>query len=193
MKVPLGQQAIIIEQETTMTSPYLDRASHWCSALRTLMGYPVCAPPFHTIAWCSSAPRNIFEALELTRIAAAKGCDFVHASFSLDTDEPLGVSLAVRRREGIEWIPNVRLYAADDRAPVELLAADRRWLIGPRLFLTTAKLPPKTRRAPGEAIAWRRWRHAVATTTPKLEGSVWVPPGGALTDAIPHERIKVTA
>ena len=88
----------------------------------------------------------------------------------------------------------MRLYAADEKTPIELLADDRSWLIGPRLFLTSAKLPPKHRRAHGEEIAWRRWRHAVASMAPaKLERSVWVPPGGSFEGAIPHEQLKVAA
>lgn len=177
-----------------MTSPYLDRAQAWCFALRTLMNYPAYAPPFHTTAWCSSSPRDVFQAMELTQIAADKGSDLVHVAFALDSDEPLSVSLAVRQGAGVVWIPDVRLYAADEKAPVELLADDRRWSIGPRLFLTNAKLPPKHRRAQGEEIAWRRWRNAAATMASlKMDGSVWVPPGGSLKDAIPHEQLKIAA
>ncbi|HEX8486774.1 hypothetical protein [Sphingomonas sp.] len=189
-----GSQAATIEQETTMPSPYLTMAQNWCFALRTLMNYPPYAPPFHTTAWCSSTPRNIFEAMELTKIAAAKGTDLIHVAFTLDTNEPLGVSLAIRESECVVWIPNVRLYAPDEAAPIQLLADDCRWLIGPRLFLTSAKLPPKHRRAKGEEIAWRRWRHAAATIAPLgVEGSVWVPPGGTFKDAIPHERLNIAA
>lgn len=177
-----------------MTSPYLDRAQAWCFALRTLMGYPGYAPPFHTTAWCSSSPRDVFQAMELTRIAADKGSDLVHVAFALDVDEPLSVSLAVRQGGGVMWIPRLRLYAADEKAPLELLADDRRWAIGPRLFLTDAKLPPKHRRVQGEEIAWRRWRRAVATTASlKLDGSVSVPPGGSFKDAIPLEQLKIAA
>lgn len=177
-----------------MTTAYLDLAQQWCFSLRILMGYPREAPPFHTAAWCSSTPRNVFEAIELMQVATDKGCDLVHVAFSLDQDGPLGVSLAVRQKTGVEWIPNVRLYAADEKAPIALLADDRRWLIGSRLFLTSAKLPPKARRAQGEEIAWRRWRHAAATMAPvKMVGSVWVPPGGCLGNAIPHENLKIAA
>lgn len=177
-----------------MISPYLDRAQAWCFALRTLMGYPGYAPPFHTTAWCSSSPRDVLQTMELTRIAADKGSDLVHVAFSLDVDEPLSVSLAVRQGGGVIWIPCLRLYAADEKAPIELLADDRRWSVGRRLFLTDAKLPPKHRRVKGEEIAWRRWRHAAATTASlRLSGSVWVPPGGSFEDAIPHERLKIAA
>jgi hypothetical protein len=177
-----------------MTLPYFDLAQNWCFALRLLMGYPGYAPPFHTTAWCSSTPRNVFEAIELTQIAAAKGCDLVHVSFLLNSDEPLEVSLAVRQSAGVVWMPGLRLYAADERAPIELLADDCCWSIGPRLFLTSAKLPPKCRLAQGEEIAWRRWQEAVATMAPlKLNGSVWVPPGGTFEDAIPQEQLKSAA
>ena len=175
-----------------MTSPYLTMAQNWCLTLRTLMNYRPYAPPFHSTAWCFSSPRNVFQAMELTQIAADKGSDLVHVAFELDIDEPLSVSMAVRQDAGVVWIPDVRLYAADESAPIELLADDRRWMIGSRLFLTSAKLPPKHCRAQGEEIAWRRWRHAVATTAPlTLEGSVWVPPGGTFKDAIPHERLNI--
>ena len=186
-----GRQAVTNEQETFMTLPYLYRASHWCFALRRLMGYPGYAPPRHTTAWCSSSPRDTAQIAQVMQIVADMGRDLVHVSFSLDQEEPLGVSLAIQGVAGVEWMPDVRLYAASESAPIDLLCADRRWFIGPRLLLTGAKLPPKARRSMGEEIAWRRWRQAVATTTvPKLTGSVWVPPGGSIVTAIPHELIN---
>lgn len=177
-----------------MTSPYLDRAQAWCIALRTLMNYPAYALPFHTTAWRSSSPRDVSQALELTQIAADKGSDLVHVAFALDIDAPSSVSLAVRQGAGVAWIPDVHLYAADEKAPLELLAYDRRWFIGPRSFLTSAKLPPKHRKARGEEIAWRRWQHAAAIEVPlTLERALWVPPGGTFKDAIPHEHLKIAA
>ena len=177
-----------------MTSPYLTRAQNWCFALRTLMKYPAYAPPFPTTTWCSSSPRDGFRAMELTQVTADKGTDLVHVAFALDVDEPLSVSLAVRQKAGVTWIPGVRLYAATETSPIELLADDDRWFIGSFFRLTASELPREARRAQGEEIAWRRWRHAVATMAPlTLSGSVWVPPGGTFADAIPHERLKVAA
>ncbi len=174
-----------------MTLSYLDRASHWCFALRRLMGYPGYAPARHTTAWCSSSPRDPAQIAEVMQIVADMGRDLVHVSFALDQEDPLGVSLAIQGLAGVEWMPDVRLYAVSESAPIELLSEDRRWFIGPRLLLTGAKLPPKARRSKGEQIAWRRWRQAVATTTvPTLTGSVWVPPGGSIVTAIPHELIN---
>jgi hypothetical protein len=186
-----GRQAVTNKQETTMTSSYLDRASHWCFTLRRLMGYPGYAPARHTTVWCSSSPRDPAQVAEVMQIVADMGRDLVHVSFVLDQEDPLGVSLAIQGLAGVEWMPDVRLYAASESAPIELLSEDRRWFIGPRLLLTGAKLPPKARRSKGEQIAWRRWRQAVATTTrPTLTGSVWVPPGGNIVTALPHELIN---
>lgn len=175
-----------------MTSPYLARAQAWCFALRTLMNYPSHAPRFPTTAWCSSSPRNVTQSMELAEIATDKACDLVHVAFALDVDEPLSVSLAVRQRAGVKWMPGVRLYAAREDSPIELLSGDDRWFIGSLLRLTASKLPPESRRGRGEQIAWRRWRHAVTTMAPvKLGGSVWVPPGAGFADAIPHEQLNI--
>lgn len=177
-----------------MTHPYLDKSQSWCFALRRLMGYPDYAPAFHTLAFCASGPRDILQAVQLTQVAADLSRDMIHVAFALEAAEPLSVSLAVRQDIGIEWISNVRLYAASETAKIELLAANRRWFIGPRHVLTSAKLPPKHRRPKGEQIAMRRWRQAVATMEPfQLENSVWVRPGERFADAIPLEELRVAA
>ncbi|WP_076072944.1 hypothetical protein [Sphingomonas montana] len=177
-----------------MTSTYLTTSQDWCHSLRSLMGYPAHAPAFHTAGWCFSAPRTIFDAWEVARLAADRGCDLVHVSIEPYADAPLAVSMAIRQDAGVEWVPGVRLYAASETARIELLTGDRRYFVGPRHFLTGAKLPPNARRANGEAIAWRRWRQAVSTMAPAtLKGSVWVPKGGSFADAIPHEQIKIVA
>lgn len=176
-----------------MTHPYLDNATRWCFALRTLMGYPGHAPLFHTTTWCSSGARSLDQVMELVQLARDTHSDVVHVTCELDSDEPTAIALYLRRETIVEWMPNVLPYAAAERAKIELLAEDR-WHIGPRRMLTAAKLPPKRRWESGIAIARRRWRH-LAETTPLLprEGSLWVPPGGSYADAIPHEALKVAA
>lgn len=176
-----------------MTSPYLTRVDSWCVALRDLMGYAA-GTPFHTLSWCASSPRNALQALRLVQIAADLGTDLVHVAMSLDQEEPLGVALAVRENMGMRWLPDARLYAASEAARIELLVGGRRWHVGPRQFLTSAKLPPRARREKGEEIAWRRWRQAAASMpTPQLNGSLFVPAGAQLADAIPREQLKVAA
>lgn len=177
-----------------MTSPYLTRAQAWCFALRTLMNYPGYPPRFPTTVWCSSSPRSVIQSMELAQLAANRASDVVHVAFAPNVDEPLGVSLAVRQRVGVKWMPGVRLYAAREDSPIELLSGDERWFIGSLLRLTASELPPGSRRAQGEQIAWRRWRQAVATMTPvKLGSSVWVPPGAGFGDAFPHDQLIIAA
>lgn len=176
-----------------MTSPYLDNATRWCFALRTLMGYPEHAPPFHTTKWCSSGPRSLEQVMDLVQLARDMQCDVVHATFELDIDEPTAIALYMRRETSIEWMPNVLPYAASETAKIELLAQDR-WHIGPRQLLTGAKLPPKRRWESGIALARHRWRQLAETIQPpQVAGSVWVPPGGSYGDAIPHAALKIAA
>lgn len=150
------------------------------------MGYPAYSPPFHTVAWCASGPRDIVQIMDLTQLAIEIRRDIVHVAFELDKDEPMAVSLAVRRDIGIELMPNVQPYAASETGKLELIADDQRWHVGPRQILTSAKLPPKYRWDEGIAIAWRRWRQAAETMkSVALEGAMWVPDGATYADAIP--------
>lgn len=174
-----------------MTTDYLARSNAWCAALRWLMGYPTPGLPIDTTAWCSSAPRTALDISEVTQIAQDKGADLVHIAMSLDREEPLAVSLALRQRGRVDWLPDVRLYAADDAASIALLAAGQRWAIGQDYLLSASVLPAVEERARGEAIAWRRWRAAVASAcVPQIGGSVWVPRGRRYADAIPQDRLK---
>jgi hypothetical protein len=191
-KGTLGQQAFN-KMETTMTSPYLDLAQKWSLALRTLMTHPGHTQRFDTTAWCFSSPRIGDDIAAMAQLAADKGCDLVHVACALDADEPLSVSLAIRGRTGVRWIPNARLYAADENAPIELLTDSDRWFIGALRRLSASELPPQARRVSGEGIAWRRWREkASQMEAPSRDGMIWVPRGGTINDAIPYSRINVT-
>lgn len=177
-----------------MRHPYIEKSQSWTMALRTLMGYPADAPPFHPVAWCVSSPRNLIQIMDLACLARDSGRDVVHVAFELDADEPIAVSMAVHRDTGIEWMPNVLPYAANETAKIELLADRRRWHIGPRHALTSAQLPPKDSWESGIAIARRRWRQVAATMkSVSVEGSMWVPDGGSYADAIPHEALRIAA
>jgi len=175
---------------------YLAKSQNWSVALRLLMGYPVHGLQFHTVSWCSSGPLDMVRAAQVTQVVADSARDLVHIACSLDADEPLGVALAVRRDAGVAWLPNCRLYAASETAPLELLTRDTRWGIGPRHILTSGKLPPKARRDRNQEIAWRRWRDtaaAVAAAGLELQGSVRIPQGGSYADAVPHGRLRAAA
>lgn len=177
-----------------MTHPLFVNSQAWAVSLRQLMGYPAHAAAGHAIRWCTSTPRDLSQAMQITQIANDSQCDLVHLAFEDHAAEPVGVSLAVRQNDGVAWLAGARLYAAAEFATIELLAGDRRWQIGPRHVLTAAKLPPTNRRARGEEIAMRRWRKAAAAIGPvELVGSLWVPPGGSYADAIPHARLDIAA
>lgn len=174
-----------------MSDKYFQASERWATALRKLMGYPAHEPPFHTVAWCTSGPRDLMQIMNLTQLAADMQRDIVHLTFEEGADEPIAVSLAVRQEYGIEWMPNVVPYAAAATSKLELLADERRWRIGPRQVLTSAKLPPKGRWDKGSAIARRRWRQAAEVMkVVAVDGSVWVPAGGRYADAIPHEALR---
>ena len=178
-----------------MTHPYVANGEAWAMSLRTLMGYPLYAPACHTVAWAAGPSCDIFQALQVTQIAADMGRDIVLLAMpGIVPGRPTSVCLAVRQNDGVEWIPDCKLYAASETAPIELVGGGRRWQIGPRLFLTSQKLPPKRRRAKGEEIAMRRWREMTATMKPlNLVGSVFVGPGKTFADAVPTANIKLAA
>ena len=178
-----------------MTHPYFANGEAWAMSLRVLMGYPPYEPACHTVAWATGTSRNIFQAMQVTQIAYDMGRDLVFLAFSgIEPGAPTGVSMAVRQDAGVEWIAKCSLYAASETAKVELLGGGRRWHIGPRLVLTSQKLPPKGRRERGEEIAMRRWRQAAATAdVGHLVGSVFVEQGKAFAEAVPTAEINVAA
>jgi hypothetical protein len=174
---------------------YFTNADAWCHALRGLMGYPAHEPVNHSLSFCTSASRNIFEAMQITQIAADVGRDLVHVAFEDGAGEiPAGISLAVRTTNCVEWLSGCALYAAGETSRIEILSADRRWLVGPRHVLTAAKLPPKSRRQRGEEIAARRWRQAFEAVGPlSLTGSMFVPEGRSYADAVPRADLRTAA
>jgi hypothetical protein len=172
-----------------LTHPYIENAQAWALSLRQLMGYPAHTPACHSIAWCTSGPRDLLQAIQVTEIAKDMQRDLVHLAFADAVGEPVGVSLAVRQDACVEWLP-ARLYAATEFARIELLAGNRRWSVGSRHILTATRMPPVNRRARGEQVAMRRWRKAAAAMEHvQLEGSVLIPPSETYANAIPHERL----
>lgn len=176
-----------------MTHPYLARGQAWVFALRTLMGYPPHEPTRHTMGFCTSGPRDFDDIMHLTELAADMGRDMLHLTFEeLESPEPCLVSLAVHQPLCVEWLPGCRLYAASDRAPVELLQGDRRWRIDERNQLVSGKLPSRHLLARGEQIAWGRWRKAAAAMDGlPLTGNRFVPQRKPLAEALPTDRLKV--
>lgn len=178
-----------------MTHPYLARGQAWVFALRTLMGYPAYEPARHTMGFCSSGPREFEDVVHLTELAANMQKDMLHLTFAeLESPEPCMVSLVLHQHLSVEWMPGCQLYAASERAPVELLQGGRRWRIDERNQLVSDKLPPRHLLARGEQIAWERWRKMAADMAGlELTGNSFVPQGQPLADAIPAERIKVAS
>lgn len=178
-----------------MTHPYLARGQAWVFALRTLMGYPAYEPARHTMGFCTSGPREFDDVVHLTELAADMQKDMLHLTFAeLESPEPCMVSLVLHQHLSVEWMPGCQLYAASERAPVELLQGGRRWRIDERNQLVSDKLPPRHLLARGEQIAWERWRKMAADMAGlELTGNSFVPQGQPLADAIPAERIKVAS
>jgi hypothetical protein len=178
-----------------MTHPYLARGQAWAFAMRTLMGYPPHEPTRHTMGFCTSGPRDFADIMHLTELATDMQKDMLHLTFEeLESPEPNLVSLVLHQPLCVEWMPGCQLYAASERAPVELLQGGRRWRIDERNQLVSDKLPPRHLLARGEKIAWDRWR-AMAEKMDGLDltGNSFVPAGQPLADAIPAERIRVTS
>ena len=176
-----------------MTHPYLARGQAWAFALRTLMGYPPHEPSRHTMGFCTSGPRDFADVMHLTELAAEMQKDMLHLTFDeLESPEPSLVSLVLHQPLCVEWMPGCQLYAAGDKAPVELLQGGRRWRIDERNQLVSDKLPPRHLLARGERIAWDRWRKMAADMDGlDLSGNSFVPARQPLADAIPAERIRV--
>lgn len=178
-----------------MTHPYLARGHAWVFALRTLMGYSPYEPARHTMSFCTSGPRQFDDVVHLTEVAAAMQKDILHLTFAeLESPEPCMVSLVLHQPLSIEWLPGCQLFAASDRAPVELLQGGRRWRIDERNQLVSDKLPPRHLLARGEQIAWKRWRKkAEEMEGIELTGNSFVRAGQALADGIPAERVRITS
>jgi hypothetical protein len=173
----------------------IDTMQAWTYALRIIMGYPAFAPVSHTITFASGGRRNPVEALQIAAIVEEIGCDIVHVSFDLQiADGPASVSLATRATCHVDWHPEVRLYAASDDAPVELLTDRHRWFVGPRAVLTAAPLPPRGKIRRGVERAMRRWREqTLRSHNLDLTGSVFVPQGASFAQAVPLEALKRAA
>ncbi|AEG50658.1 hypothetical protein Sphch_3034 [Sphingobium chlorophenolicum L-1] len=176
-----------------MTHPYLARSQAWALALRTLMGYPPHQPTRQTMSFCTSGPRDFADIVHLTQLATQTRTDMLHLTFAeLDDPEPCLVSLVLHQPLCVEWMPGCQLYAASEKAPVELLQGERRWCIDDRNQLVSDKLPPRHLLVRGEQIAWARWRKAAADMDGiELTGNKFVPQGKPLADALPTEAIKV--
>ncbi|UYY77357.1 hypothetical protein [Sphingomonas sp. R1] len=172
--------------------PYLAIAQNWTFALRVLMGYPRQAPPFHTIGWCATGCTGPLQAPQLTRLAAELQRDMVQILMPANNEAPRELALAVREGMNIRFRGGLRLYAASDNARLELLAGDRRWFIGPRHVLTSAKLPPNHRRDAGERIALRRWRQVFEQEQSlRLEGNLLVPAGSGIAESQRLDDLKI--
>lgn len=177
-----------------MTHPYLARGQAWVFALRTLMGYPPHEPTRHTMGFCTSGPRDFDDIMHLTQVASDMQKDMLHLTFEeLESPEPCLVSLVLHQPLCVGWMPGCQLYAASERAPVELLQGGRRWRIDERNQLVSDKLPRRHLLAQGEKIAWKRWRKmAEQMDGLDLTGNIFVPEGQPFADAIPTEAIRVT-
>ncbi|WP_010543167.1 hypothetical protein [Sphingomonas elodea] len=171
----------------------LDTLQAWTIGLRTAMGYPD-APIGSPVAFASGRRRNPIEALQVADVVGDTGRDVVYVEFDTPiASGPIGVSLATRATHWVDWHPQVRLYAASDEAPIELLTDTHRWSIGPRASLIASPLPPRGRLARGMARANKLWREAAKRAWGiKLVGSLHVPDGARYADGIPMEEFAAT-
>ncbi|GLI97056.1 hypothetical protein [Sphingobium sp. BS19] len=131
--------------------------------------------------------------VHVTQLAQEMQRDFLHLAFqSVDAPEPSLISLAVLLPLSVEWVDGCQLYAASEKAPVELIQNGKRWRIDERNQLVSAKPPARHLLVRGEQIAWDRWRRmSVEMEGVGLDGNMFVPQGQAFTDAQPVEAIRV--
>jgi len=168
----------------------LDTLQAWTIGLRAAMGYPD-DPIGSPVSFASGRRRNPIEALQVAAVVGDAGRDVVYVEFDTPiANGPIGVSLATRATHWVDWHPQVRLYAASDEAPIELLTDTHRWSIGPRASLIASPLPPRSRITRGMARAERLWREAAAKAWGiKLVGSIHVPDGARYADGLPMEEL----
>ena len=160
-KIP-GREAVH-KKEYEMTHPYIKTGQSWSFALAILLGYPIGKPARHTISFSSSGPRDDEKDLHLAGVALEAQRDFVHLTFAdLEATEPSEIGMALLGVDRVHWLPNVRLFAAGDRAPLEMLHGDRRWRIDERNQLVSHKLPARHLIPRGEQVAWQRLRKMAA-------------------------------
>ncbi|WP_394440066.1 hypothetical protein ACGGKE_03495 [Sphingobium naphthae] len=178
-----------------MTHPYIKNGQSWAFALRTLLGYPVFAPARHTVAFSTSGPRDLEKDRHLADIAIEMQRDFVHLTFvDIDAPEPSEIGLAVLGHHGVHWLPKARLFAASERAPLEMLHGDKRWRIDERNQLVSYKLPARHLLTRGEQVAWQRLRKmAAALDGLELTGGKFVMLGGSYQDAHDVADLQVAA
>ena len=175
--------------------PHYIAAGHWAHSLRVLTGHPLIRRGRPTCAFASGCRLAGDRIKHFVQIASDTATDLVHIAFDdITASDPAVISLAICDGVGAEWIPDVRLWAANENSLIEFLANDCRWYFGAGGMLTDDELPPMSARRTGEAIAMRRWRERVATTAPvRLSGSFFVPNGDRVTEAIPLEDLNTTA
>ncbi|MBP2512096.1 hypothetical protein [Sphingomonas sp. PvP018] len=173
----------------------IDTMQAWTHALRVVMGYPEFAPIGNPIAFASGGRKEATEALQIAAIVEQSGRDVVYVEFARPIAKgPIGISLATRATLHVDWHSRVRLYAAADDAPVELLTDTHRWSVGPRSILTASALPRGSRVARGIERADYRWRETAAQMYGvELDGSVHIPAGGTYADAVPMEALRRAA
>ena len=173
----------------------IDTMQAWTHGLRVVMGYPEFAPIGNPIAFASGGRKDATAALQIAAIVEQTGRDVVYVGFGLPiADGPLCISLATRATLHVDWHAELRLYAASDDAPVELLTDTHRWSVGPRSVLTASALPRGSRVARGIERANHRWREAAAQMYGvELDGSVHIPAGGTYADAVPMEALRKAA
>lgn len=172
---------------------YFATAHAYAQTLPLLLGYPSGNSHCHTATVSLSGPVTDALAAQILDVAADTQRDMIHIAYAETEPVPIGLALALRQHSTIQWLPDCTLYAASETATVEILAGGRRWRVGPRNMLTAAKLPPRDRRAAGEAIALRRWHQAVAAGPIGFPGVITMHPGERIADAIARDDLLAAA
>lgn len=178
-----------------MTHPYIKTGQSWSFALAILLGYSIGKPARHTISFSSSGPRDDEKDQHLATIALEAQRDFVHLSFAdLEATEPAEIGMALLGVDRVHWLPNARLFAAGDKAPLEMLHGDKRWRIDERNQLVSHKLPARHLHARGELVAWQRLRKmAAALADLEVVDGKFVMLGDTYRDAHDLANLKVAA
>ena len=162
-----------------------------CLSIRAELGYPLFAPANVTLAFSAGRKFDFSVGMDLVRHAERGGRDFVYAGWASVTDDlPHDYTLVIRQRASVDVMTGVTFWAADDEAPLAIVAKDRElyFELDGRLNLQQRLGRPGRKILQGERRAMERIRRgAELLDDVTLVGNAWVKNGGDWTPPTPPQ------
>lgn len=166
-----------------------------CLSIRVELGYPLFAPANATLAFSAGRKFDFGVGMDLVRHAERGAKDFVYAGWASVTDDlPHDYTLVIRQRASVDVITGVTFWAADDEAPINIVAKDRElyFELDARLNLQQRLGRPGRKMLQGERRAMERIRRGVELLDGTvLNGNAWVKNGGDWTPPAPSRETVV--